>query len=594
MLMQRASALQQQGKTNEAETLYLNATRSYPNEAEPYHQLGIISHARRDFQQAIELISKAIALNPDVPTYHSNMGIMLRAIGDKEAAIGSYRRATELDPGFGAAYYNMGNLYRELQKPQEAITAYKHSLKLQPENVMVHYNLGLTQLEEQLFAESAATFVSAIKLKPDLADAHNNLGNALREMGKIDQAFQCYKRAISINPKHSQAFFNLGNTERIMGNMGESIAYLKKALEINPNNLSIYRYIASTISGTEISADDRKTMEMLLQESADKLGDKERTDLLFALGKIEDDCGNYDKAFAYYLEGNSLFRTSRNPDYTKYDQFIENHIQQFTPELFKRLAPLGDPSRNHIFIIGMPRSGTTLTEQILASHSKVHGAGEVMFFNEIITKIPRLLEVKTPYPACMHELNAETADILRENYERSIQEEASEKVITQFHITDKMPSNLHNLGLISILYPHAKVIYCTRNPLDNCLSIFFQKFTTGNDFAFDLQDIGIWYNNYRRLMDHWRKAIPLPIFEVPYADMVGDMETVSRNMLDFIGLEWEESLLRYYETERPVRTASAWQVRQPLYTTSLDRWKHYEQHLAPLRDELAKYNSSSE
>jgi hypothetical protein len=235
----------------------------------------------------------------------------------------------------------------------------------------------------------------------------------------------------------------------------------------------------------------------------------------------------------------------------------------------------------------MPRSGTTLVEQILASHPAVFGGGELQFFVQAKQKLPIILETDLPYPECLNEVHYETARNIGQVYIKKI-ENLGQSFGRHTQITDKNPYNFLHLGLISLLFPKAKFVHCKRHPLDTCLSIYSYNFTTENYYAYDLKELGLYYREYVRLMDHWRKVLPLDMFEVSYKELIRNQKETSQQLLEYCGLPWEPACLEFYEYDRPVLTASNWQVRQPIYSTSYGRWKNYDRFLSPLKELLAE------
>jgi tetratricopeptide (TPR) repeat protein len=318
-------------------------------------------------------------------------------------------------------------------------------------------------------------------------------------------------------------------------------------------------------------------MEFLLNDK--QLTDHDREKIHYALGKIYDDCKEYDKAFAHYQRANTLQGEHFNYNRATQERWTDNTITFFDRDYFAKHAHLGTRIQRPIFIIGMPRSGTTLTEQILASHPQVAGAGELVYFSCIAGNLPYLLGNKDPYPYFYRALDGHVCEKIISHYLALLDRHST----TDRFVTDKMPFNYQNLGLIRLLFPDAPIIHCRRDPLDVCLSIYFQFFRSEHDYATDLLNIGHKYMQYARLMAHWRKVLPGPFMESRYDELIANQELCSRELVAFCGLDWDESCLAFYNKQRDVRTASDWQVRQPLYSGSVRRWQHYEKYLGPLR-----------
>ena len=323
-------------------------------------------------------------------------------------------------------------------------------------------------------------------------------------------------------------------------------------------------------------------IELIEQQAArDDLSDEDRCFLGFAGGKIFDDIKDYEKAFAYYEMGNRSRKIIF--DIVAFRRDVDRTIEVFSAETIRELSQHGLQTDLPVFIIGMPRTGTTLVEQILSSHPTVHGAGELRDISAIAGTMPQHAPRKTDYPECIKELPFNAISGFSEAYLkrlRTFDKRAS-------RIINKMPGNFLNLGLISIMFPQAKVIHCLRDQLDTCLSCYFQRFRTGHDYSHDLKDLGRYYLEYERLMEHWQQVLPHQPYELAYADLVQNQEAISRELVEFIGVDWDDQCLDFHANQRPVTTASNWQVRRPMNRSGLERWKNYDQNLDGLRQVLA-------
>jgi tetratricopeptide (TPR) repeat protein len=383
----------------------------------------------------------------------------------------------------------------------------------------------------------------ALAIDAGNVEAHNNLGSALKSKGLFAEAALEYEAALAIEPDYALAIKNLADISKIQ-----------------PDDPLIPR------------------IEQLLR--SESLPVERREQCHFALGKCFNDVGTYDKAFEQYRAGNEIKKERHSFDAGAYARETDRLMATFDRAFFEQRNSHGSNSERPIFIVGMPRSGTTLVEQIIASHPDVFGAGELPHFNRLVKNLPARLR-DAAYPECVAGIDPKTASQLADEYLgylRSLSPDAPQ-------VTDKLPQNFRHLGLITLLLPHARIISCRREPLDVCLSCYFQDFFA-QPFSHDLADIGRFYREYDRLMAHWISVLPLPILEVQYEDLVGDMEAVSRRMISFCGLNWDDACLAFHKHERPVQTASDWQVRQPIYRTSVERWRRYEKHLEPLKQVL--------
>ncbi len=321
-------------------------------------------------------------------------------------------------------------------------------------------------------------------------------------------------------------------------------------------------------------------MERALSQETEAPGGYYSLMLHFELGRLLDAVGDYDRAFDYYRKGNALKGMIFLPE--EYARHVDDVIATYSREFLAQAPRIDDTAARPLFIVGMPRSGTSLVEQILTSHQQIAGGGELKTMNDIVIGMPSQLGTALPYPQCLSMLTVAGCESMRRRYLDQLAAISPDAT----YVTDKMPANFKFLGLIALLFPGARIIHCVRDPLDTCLSCYFQHFSAGHDYTYDLGNLGSYYRQYQRLMAHWRTVLRLPMLEVRYEDLVGDQERVSRDLIAFCDLPWDERCLRFYETGRTVQTRSYDQVRQPLYQRSVGRWRHYDRFLAPLKRQL--------
>jgi tetratricopeptide (TPR) repeat protein len=381
-------------------------------------------------------------------------------------------------------------------------------------------------------------------------------------------------------PAYIQALNNLGNTLKYQGKMDEAIACFHQVLRIDPNYPEAYAALSHC---QQISSDDTQGMTEQLHRT--DLPIKDQIPLQFALGAIYDKSGQYEAAFARTEQANQLHkaeleRSSHAFDYQTLIKRVDTLIENFPKDIFSSELR-GSSSSLPVFIVGMPRSGTTLVEQIIASHPQVFGAGELEDMEQLTKRLSKECR-NIPYPDCMAQINKATLGKLAAWYLDNLKRRSPDAL----RITDKMPDNIFHLGLITLLFPNAHIIVCQRDPRDICLSCFFQKFTHSHNYSTDLADCGRRYLQTMRLLDHWKKVLPKPVLEIHYEKLVNDLEGETRRLLEFLVLEWSPQCLEFHNTHRDVKTASHWQVRQPLYTSSVGRWRHYEKHLQSMLDVL--------
>ena len=613
-LMEEALASQQAGNVQEAEARYRRILERQPNHPGALHAVGAIAYQAGDPREALNYLSKAAKADPQNPDLQNDLGTVLMELGELDAAETCYRTALGLNPAYAEVHYNLGNLLCKQEKVEAAIESFRKAVAHKPDYAGAYYNLGLVLQETGRLQETAGAFTKATQLLPYWADAHKGRGDALDALSQGEAAVAAYRTAIRLNPSMAAAHFKLGKVLHEDRRMEEAIACYHEALRHDPQMVLAHINLGTALqelgqleesvacyraanryeptaegyyglaSARRFSPDDKAEIAAMETHSARKdLPDAARIYIHFALGKVNDDCGQYDQAFDHYQRANQLMKSSLDFDRVEHTEWISRYIATFSEDFFSQNAGLGSESELPVFIIGMPRSGTTLVEQIISSHPAVHGAGEVPYFHGISEEMPALLHTSTPYPECVTELYGEIPHAMTEAYIAELRK-GSESAL---RVTDKHPFNFHCLGLIVLLFPKARIIHCRRDPMDVCLSIYFQYFKAHHPFAYDLQDIAHYYRQYERLMAHWRRLWPGRMLEVDYEALVADQIAMSRKLIDHCGLDWDERCLAFYKTERVVHSASNWQVRQPIYKRSVERWKHYEKHLGELVDALA-------
>jgi tetratricopeptide (TPR) repeat protein len=519
---------------------------------------------------------------------HSDRGLALRTQGKIPEAIAAFRQAVQLEPGKAVFHFNLGAMLHEFRQFDEAIASYRQAIQSKPDFTEAYANLGAALRDAQKPAEAVAADRQAIKLNPKLAAAHVNLGAALNDQGKLEEAVAAYRRAIAIAPDSALAHGNLGTALMELGRAPESRAALERSLRLAPGNLKHRRYLGELAQ--YVTGDARLAALEDLAKHAAQLSVDDRLELHFALGKAYDDIGQNQKAFAHWRDGNALKRRQ-----IAYDEAAElkafDRIQSaFTPELMQKWQYAGHSSPVPVFIVGMPRSGTTLVEQILASHSDVYGAGELGHFEATAKGVGAQIGSSQYFPEVTGAMRAADFHDLGARYLAQVQGLAP----AAYRIVDKMPGNFRLAGLIHLALPKASIIHVSRNPVDTCFSCFSKLFTAEQNFTYDLAELGRYYRGYRTLMAHWQRVLPAGrILELQYEDVIKDLERQARRVISHCGLEWDPRCLSFYKTERPIRTASAVQVRQPLYDTAVGRSRPYEPFLRPLLAELASGGSSS-
>jgi tetratricopeptide (TPR) repeat protein len=498
---------------------------------------------------AVARYKHALFLQPDYADGHNNLGVALAAQGRIDDAVARYRRALSLRPDNAAAHGNLGVALAAQGRIADAVTHYQRALVLDPGHAGIHYNLGIALAAQGRIAEAVAHYRRAIALNPNCADAHNNLGNLLEAQDNSVEAMAHYGRAIAIDPRHAEAHNNVGNMFRENGKFDDAMAHYGRAIGIAPANAEAHFHRAE-IKTFHRGDSDLTVLEALARK--DDLPENKAPFVHFALAKALEDCGDYGRAFEHLRKGNSMKRRQVHYD----EPAVARNFRRIAGERFQGE---GDPSSVPIFVLGMPRSGSTLIEQILASHPQIQGAGER----------PAVWDKGAPYDA--------------RTYLAGLPALGEGKV----RIVDKLPENFLRIGLLRLILPNARIIHTMRDPIDTCVSCYSKLFTSGQHFSYDLGELGRYYRRYGDLMTHWRSVLtPGAMLDVAYEDLVDDLEGQARRMVAYCGLPWDDRCLSFHRTIRPVKTASAVQVRQPLFRSSLQRWRKYEAGLGPLLKEL--------
>ena len=564
------------GRLDEAVASYRRALSLNPDYAELHYNLGNAYKDQGKLDEAAACYRRALNLKPAYAEAHNNLGVILNDQGRLDEAAACFRQALSLKPDYAEAQYNLGKTFTDQGRLYEAIASYLQTLTLKPDYTEANYNLGKIFTDQGRLDEAAACYRRALSLKPDYAEAYNNLGGILKVQGKLDEAIACFRRALSVKPDSAEMHYNLGVIFREAGKLNDAIACYRKALSLKPDYAAAFKDLTSVVQYTE--ADDVvHAMEDLYNKKED-MPDADRIALGFALGKIFEDLRDYDRAFTFILEANLLKRGSFEYSIQNEQDFFSRIKKTFSPDFFASRHGSGYQDGTPVFIVGMPRSGTTLVEQILASHPLVFGAGELPILTGLANDI-RAGGATGPFPECLLDLEGDAFTKMGSDYMKKIREYSKDAP----YITDKMPYNFLYVGFIKTILPHAKVIHCKRNPMDTCLSLYKNYFKELHGYAYDMVELGRYYNLYQDLMAHWEKVLPGFMYTIRYEEVVSDQQSQTKSLLDYCGLPWDEDCLAFHKTERKVSTASLAQVRRPLYKDSVELWKRYEKQLEPLR-----------
>jgi tetratricopeptide (TPR) repeat protein len=614
-------ALYELGQQEEALAQYDAALALRPEFAMAQNNRGNALRALGKTSAAVEAFRAAIALDPALGRAHASLGQLLADQGQLVEGLAHCREAVRHQPDLAAGHNNLGNVLRGLERWSEAEAAYAEAIRLEPDLGVAHANLGLTLQQQGKPAAALPHFRRAaelaphdadacrqlahahginedwaaaiphcerrVALKPLDADAHNDLGWAYQSDGRPAEAEAAYRRALELAPDHLDARLNLGSLHEELGALAEAEACYREAETRQPRSPRPVAHRAMLARGRVADSDrDRLRFELYRPH-----GPQLRLNLLFALAHVADGRGDHAEAAACLEPANALARELRKSRGQTYDadehsRYVDQLIAAFTPGLFERLAGAGDPTARPVLVFGLPRSGTTLVEQVLASHSQVFGAGELPLARRAMDALPATVDRPEDLTACLEVLDAAGVAKLARGYQEGV-EALLRRAIgdAPARVVDKMPDNYLYLGLLTLLFPRATFLHVQRDVRDVAVSCWMTHFRSIR-WADAQDDLARRIGDYRRLMAHWRAVLPRPVHEVCYERLVEDFEAEARRLVAACGLEWEPACLRFHETARPVRTASVTQVRQPLYRKSVARWKAYKPYLSTLFDRL--------
>ncbi len=563
-------ALEQVGRHEDAAASFRRAISLKPEFAEAHRCLGeIMMRLHRD-EEALAALKTAVSLAPQNAQSQNNLGAVQQRLGLLDDAVQSFTTALSIDPHYANANNNLGAAMQRLGRLDDAIDCYRRALAAKPDYPEAQNNLGAALRDSGHLEQAVQCFRKALEKEPEYAEAYNNLGATLQDLGRVESAMECFQAALSICSTYGDAQFNLSGALKRLGRLDEAAESYRKTITLDPDNAEAHRLLSMIQERVE---DDEAIAAMEGLYSQAGVSDEQKMHLAFGLSKAYEAKKQYGKVFPYLRAANSIRRRSYEYSIADDKDHLGRIKEVFSARFFERLGNGGCTDRTPIFILGMPRSGTTLVEQILASHSQVFGAGELPDLENLVED-----QCQHRFPERVLEWGGEELWHLGARYVGRVRRHST----TATYITDKLPANFLFLGLIKAILPNASVIHCMRDPMDNCYSIYKHYFTGLKKYTNDLEELGRYYTYYADLMDHWRETIPEFFFDLQYEELVRDQESLTRELLDFCGLPWEPACLSFHETKRDVATASAVQVRRPMNSDSVQLWKHYENELQPL------------
>jgi tetratricopeptide (TPR) repeat protein len=604
------TVLVRQNKFAEAEKELRQVVARHPQIPKAQRELANALIAQGKGDEAIQCYKRVIELTPENPAAHRDLAMAYKTLGQKQQAEKALDDSFELDPErkelvmaaqhqqegeFGKAEAicrnilrrdprnvnatrMLGTLARDLGKPRLAARMLRNAVNLAPDFFGARMDLARALIETEELDDCEGVLQETIRQKPELAHPYSLLGNLYTKQGRFDEAVEIYKVALEKQPNHGPSLAAMGHALKTIGRQEESIDTYRDCITRHPEFGEAYWALAN-LKTFRFSDDEVATMERFVDD--EKLPDETRVNFNYSLGKSYEDRGDYDQAFMRYDTGNQLRRPHENYDPVQTETVHDQIIETITPEFLEANREFGCPSPDPIFIVGLPRSGSTLIEQILASHSQVDGTLELPDLPRIIKAINEQRPQGDGYPQALQHFGPELAKLGEQYLEWT---ERHRKGAPRF--TDKMPNNFASIGLIATILPNAKVVNARRHPLDSCMGCYKQLFYKGQSFTYDLVELGEYYLEYQRMMDYWHETVPHMVLDVQYEDMVADQENQTRRLIEHCGLPWEDGVLRFYETDRAVITASSEQVRQPIYSKSVNSWRRFEEHLEPLIEVL--------
>ena len=595
-LLSKAKKLLKKGHFDEAQDIYLKILKSFPNNKEAKKGLLTLNKSTErkpsqnqldevmkffsnsQFDKAQLLVQKLIKDNADDSLLFNISGACYSETSEINLAIQSFEKALSIKADYTEVHYNLGVAYQKNNQLDKAIEHYEMAISLQHSYPTAHNNLGLIYLGRKQIESAIKCFEWAVAYSPEYAEGYNSLGAGLQELKKFTNAKQQFEKAISLNPNYAQAHHNLGIVCEMIGHPDLALNHYLSAVTLNPRFAEAYRNL-SKLKKFTTSDPHIALMDSMYSEDGAQVSDKVK--LGFALAKAYADLGDHDLYFKFLDEGNELRKTELNYSIKESEDFHNSVIQMFSSPIPKVKKSLLESAKiKPIFITGMPRSGTSLVEQIIASHHSVYGAGELTNLKEFVSPLlEKFINKKSS------SLDEKDLIFVRQNYLESLSFlDVSEQIIT-----DKMPLNFRLIGFILIAMPEAKIIHLKRDARATCWSNYRHYFTEGNGFSFNQNDLAKFYVLYDELMSFWHKLFPNQIYDIEYEKLTINQKKETQNLLNYCELEWDENCLNFHKNSRAVETASASQVRQKMYQGSSDAWKKYESNLKPLLEGLKSY-----
>ncbi len=575
-LLRNAEASEQSGRFGEALNVYFRLLAADAGRVELYAPMGRLLLKLGQAREAIRVLEEAAKRAPGMAGLLTDLGMAHASLGDHQRAIGSFERAIANDPAYARAHTELGHVLIRVERYSEAEATLAEAVRLEPGSADAHAALGDAVSHVLGPFDAIPHFERAIACEPRHLEANFNLGVALRSLGRAQEAIARFNTVIEVAPGAAQAHDAIGIALQVMGRSDEGTMHFQKAVSLSPREGWFLRHLADATPLEKLEPVLARIGALLSEGQAVPAVD--RVHLLAALSGAEDRAGRCDRAFQYAVDANNLARTTYQYDPREPIATFENVQKIFTREFVGSKRGPGFSSASPVFVVGMPRSGTTLIEHILASHPEVYGAGEIDHLAGSIAKLGigafGTRDFFVTLPSLTERRLAEAGNdyILR-----------TARLAPQSRIASKALTNFYRVGLIQMMMPNAKIVHITRNALDTCVSRYMSVFLPGNPYSHMLAELGDFHRRYEQLMQHWREVLPPGVMvDVNYERLVTEPEPEIRRALEHCGLAWNEACLNFHESTRAVTTPTRRQVRQPAYQSSIGRWRRYEKHLGPL------------
>jgi len=553
--------------------------KEHPNESLLFNIRGACYAALGKLEDAVKNYESALAIKPDYSDVSYNLGNVLKDLGQLEDAAESYEKTLAIEPLYLAAQFNLGVTFQELGRLNDAAEQYEKALNIKPDNIEARINLGyiyqtLGELEDAIYQ-----YQSILAIDSENEEALNNLGAVYRDLGHSDKAISYYKKALEVNPVFAGAYYNLGFIYQDLGQVEDSIEQYQKAISIS-NHACSYHNLSYL---KQFKANDPQIVKMQSLLSSSKLGDLDRIHLSLALAKVHEKLGNQVEFFQFLNEANKLRKKELNYSFEQSKKIHSAIIKIFSsnpPSIINSVSE-HEFKKQPIFIVGMPRSGTSLVEQILDSHNKVYGAGELNTLTKLVNPV-----IKNYLTGDIKNITEKTLLFIYQEYSDMLSHIDTSKRI----ITDKLPLNFQYIGFILSIFPDAKIIHLKRDARATCWSNYKHFFTDReNGYSHNFDDLVGFYSLYDKLMDFWHNLYPNKIYDLCYEDLTNNQENETKKLLEYCDLDWDKNCLNFHQNERQVKTPSTLQVRQKIYKGSSDAWKEHWAHIQPLINGLKSY-----